>query len=91
MQLPDTLWLKHNVRRRDRLRDGEVGRVNFPPDTPTTRRRLRGMLERAVHIRGISYQFASASGDVFLSGSGTCRAVLDVGVCLGQIVEGRLR
>ena len=88
MQLSDTLGLKHYVCRCDCLRDGEVGRVDLPPYTSASRRRLRIVREGAIHVRRIGSELASASGDVPLSRRCTSRAVLNVRICLRQVVEG---
>jgi hypothetical protein len=88
VQFSDTLRLKHNVRRSNCLRDREVGRVDLPPNTSTTRRRLRVVLESAIYVRSISSQLTRTSGDVLLPCSTTRRAVLDVRVRLRQVVKG---
>lgn len=88
VKLPDTFGLKHYVCRCNRLRDGKVGRVNFPPYTSTSRRRLRSVRERAIHIRCISNELTSTTGDIPLPRRCASRAVLDVRVRLWQVVEG---
>jgi len=70
VQLPNALGLNDNPRARNRLRDGEIGRIDLPPLTATTWRGLRRVLEGAVHIARVAGQFTISTRD------GVIRALL---------------
>lgn len=50
VKLPHALRLDHNICGGDRLSDGEVSGVDFPPLTTTSWCSLGGMLEGVIHV-----------------------------------------
>lgn len=90
MELPNTLWLDNYISRSNRLCNREIGGINLPPLTSTTRRGLRSMLEGAVNIRCITSQLTRTTCDGPELGGLSSGAVKNVWVPLRDLVKHRL-
>ena len=89
MKLAEPAWLEPDERRRERLAGGKVCRVDFVKLAPFSRHRLRLVLQRPVHERGIAREVSRRCWRDLL---GANSAVEDARVRFGDIVkDGRIQ
>lgn len=88
MQLPHPLRLNNHIRARNRLRHREIRTINLPPLSTTTRRGLRRVTERTIHITRITSKFARFANNSAIS---CLSAIQDIRIRARDRIEHRLR